>query len=305
MARATVRVATKLNSAYHPVWLQRFLLSRVVPLFMPDVASCDFRPERGCGLAAAWLEPRGGSRDRVILYFHGGGFVLGSIRSHRKMVAQLAEAAGFPALMVEYRLAPEDEFPAAVQDAVETYRWLLSQGYRAGDVIIGGDSAGGGLAMACLLSLRDSGVPLPAAALLISPWVDLEVIGASSMTRAAKDPLLSVRNLRRWAEMYLAGAEPTLPIASPVYADLEGLPPLLIHAGTHEILLDDAERLAARARRCRTPVELEVWEGMWHCWHTFSPFVPESRAAIHRMGEFCREHLSPAGLQHPPPSSTA
>ncbi len=284
-----------LGSAYYPVAYQRFMLSEVAPLFASDVSTCSRSMDEDCCVKAAWLRPSDASGENAILYLHGGGYVIGSIKSHRKMVAQIADAAGCPVLMAEYSLAPECEFPAAVEDAADTYRWLLSRGYGPENIIIAGDSAGGGLTASTLVSLRDSGDPMPAAGVLISPWTDLGVTGTSSMSRAGTDPMLRVRDLKKWAEMYLGGADARAPLASPIYADLQGLPPMLIQVGTREVLLDDAERLAAATRRDGVPVELEVWDGMWHVWQFFSPTVPESRAAIEKIGRFCRERFEQAG----------
>jgi epsilon-lactone hydrolase len=224
-----------------------------------------------------------------MLYLHGGGYVTGSVASHRTLVSQLAKEAGCRALAVEYRLAPENPYPAAVEDAVKAYGWMIANGYEARDIVLAGDSAGGGLAVAAMLKLREAGSPMPAAALLLSPWTDLEVKGDSVRTVERKDPMLSARALRRDARVYLGKADARDPLASPIYADLEGLPPMLIQAGTREILLDDSTRLAERARECGVEVELDVREGMFHVWQFFTPLVPESNAAIERLARFARE----------------
>ena len=194
--------------------------------------------------------------------------------------------------MIDYRLAPENKFPAAVEDAVASYRWLLSRGYKPGDIAIAGDSSGGGLTAAALVSLRDSGDPLPAAAMMLSPWTDLELIGESCKSVGWRDPMVSARGLRKWAAMYLDGKDYKDPLASPIYANLKGLPPLCIHVGTCEVLLDDARRLAERARRDNVSVDLYECEGMFHVYQFFSPLVPESKESIQRLGRFFRDKVT-------------
>jgi epsilon-lactone hydrolase len=291
IARAGVRFSGMLVSAYLPVKYQRFMLDNAAPTFFLGARSCGLEREERCCVPAVWLDPKGADRNRVMLFLHGGGFVLGNINSHRKMVSRLAEAAGCRALMIEYGLAPENLFPTAVEDSVGAYRWLLSEGYEPANIALAGDSAGGSITVAVLVSLRDAGDPLPAAAVLISPWLDLEVSGESARSNAWKDPLLRAFDLKRWGRMYLGGADPRTPLASPIYADLRDLPPMLIQVGTREVLLDDARRLAEKAKRDGCSVELEVWEDMWHDWHTFAPMVPESREAVRKTGEFLRDKL--------------
>jgi acetyl esterase/lipase len=194
-------------------------------------------------------------------------------------------------LLIDYRLAPEHPCPAAIEDAAQAYRWLLQQGIAPGQIAIGGDSAGGGLALAALVELRDSGVDMPAAAFMISPWVDLALTGESLQTRAQVDPLSSCEGLHAAAQLYLAGRDPRDPRASPLYADMHNLPPLLIHAGDHEVLLSDATRLAAKAEVSGVEVRLEIWEEMWHVWHAWAADLPEAREAIERIGAFVRQKL--------------
>ncbi|MBN2028117.1 MAG: alpha/beta hydrolase [Actinobacteria bacterium] len=288
------RIFVRLNSTLMlggrcPVSYQRFLFSEVVPRLAVKTAGVRNEPADIPGMQAEWLIPESAVDDRAILYLHGGGYVIGSISSHRSLASQLASAAQSRVLIIDYRLAPENGFPSAVDDAVASYRWLLSQGYKPWQTGIAGDSAGGGLAAATLVSLRDSGEPLPAAAMMLSPWADLELKGASCRTVGWRDPLVSGYALRKWAAMYLGGADPRDPLASPIYADLKGLPPLCIHAGTREILLDDARRLADRAREDGVRVDLDVCEGMFHVYQFFSPLVPESREAIKKLAGFFRD----------------
>lgn len=275
----------------YPVKFQRYAMSSIAPHLQLSPRGVRFEPLTAGGIPAAWVIPEEADSDRVILYLHGGGYVIGSVRSHRKMVARMAIAARCRALMIDYRLAPEHKFPAAVDDAVEAYRWLLAEGYEPGKIIIAGDSAGGGLTAATLVALRDSGDHMPAAAVMLSPWADLEVIGESARTRARKDPLVTVRGLKDWAGLYVGDADLRHPLASPIYADLKGLPPMLIHVGTSEILLDDSVRLAERARQDGVAVELDVWDDMYHVWHFFSPLVPESARAVDKVGAYCRSRM--------------
>lgn len=240
------------------------------------------------GTPAEWIWV-GEPSDGVIYYLHGGGYVIGSVNSHREMVSRIARAAGARALAIDYRLAPEHPFPAAVEDATKAYRWLLGQGISPKNIVIAGDSAGGGLTASTLVALRDAGDPLPAAAVCISPWTDLEGTGESVVTKADVDPMIRPEDLKAGAARYHGGTSPRHPLVSPIYADLSGLPPLLIQVGTSEVLLSDAQRLAARAKAAGVDVTLEEWEEMIHVWHFFAFMLPEGQQAIERIGEFVRE----------------
>jgi acetyl esterase/lipase len=244
------------------------------------------------GVPAEWIQAPNAVAPRVILYLHGGGYVLGSIATHRGLAGRLSRAAAARVLLLGYRLAPEHPFPAAVDDATAAYRWLLSQGVSPARLVIAGDSAGGGLTIATLVALRDAGVSLPAAAVCQSPWVDLEGIGESMMTKAAADPLVNKDMLLQLAAWYLHDANPRAPLAAPLYADLRNLPPLLIQVGTAETLLDDATRLAARATAAGVDVTLEPWEDMIHVWQLFAPMLPEGQQAIERLGAFIQQHVA-------------
>ena len=240
------------------------------------------------GVPAEWVVAENADPDRVILYLHGGGYVIGSINTHRELGSRLSRAAAARVLLIDYRLAPEHPHPAAVDDAVAAYRWLLAQGVHPSRLAIGGDSAGGGLTVATLVAVRDAGLPMPAAGVCLSPWVDLEGIGESMTTKAAADPMVQRDGLLKMAAAYLAGQNPRTPLASPLYADLSGLPPLLIQVGTAETLLDDSTRLAERARKSGVQVTLEPWEDMIHVWQAFASLLPEGRQAIDRIGEFVK-----------------
>ena len=244
------------------------------------------------GVPAEWISAPGATADRVILYLHGGGYVVGSINTHRAMVSRIARGSDARALLIDYRLAPEHPFPAAVDDVLASYRWLLAQGYKPGRIVIAGDSAGGGLAIAALLAIREAKLPLPAGAVPISPWTDLEGTGDSIRTRAARDVMVTQDNLAQSAKQYYGANDPKNPLVSPVHGDFRGLPPMLIHVGDAEILLDDATRVAERAKAAGVKVELEVWPDMPHVWHVFAKILPEGQQAIDKIGKFVRAHTS-------------
>lgn len=265
-------------------WSNRFVkLPRGVE-FERDVAE---------GVPVEWIIPPDISSQSIILYIHGGGFTLGWTNVHRRMVMHLCQAAGCGALAVDYRLAPEHPFPAALDDCVAVYHWLLKNGISPHGVVISGDSAGANLTLTTLLSLRDVGDPLPAAAVCISPITDLAGTGESYQTN--RDPALTAASALTTARHYSGNQDLRLPLLSPHYADLRGLPPLLIQVGEDEILLSDATRLAENARSAGVNVELVVWPKMWHVWHFFVPFLPEAQQAVNAFGAFVGEHLR---LQH-------
>jgi epsilon-lactone hydrolase len=247
-------------------------------------------PVEAAGVKGEWIVPPGAADDRVILYLHGGGYVMGSVNTHRAMVARIARAAQSKALAIDYRLAPEDPFPAAVEDATAVYKWLLAQGYKPGKIVISGDSAGGGLALATILAIRDQGVALPAATATISPWTDMEATGNSVTTKAARDPMVDQASLKPMAKVYVGDKDPRNPLASPLHGDYRGMPPMLIQVGEAEILLDDSTRVAERAKAAGVNVELEVWQDMMHVWHVFAKILPEGQQAIDKIGQFVLAH---------------
>jgi len=216
------------------------------------------------------------------------------LNTHREVVQRLCRAAGTRCLNVDYRLAPDSRFPSAVNDATRAYRWLVAEGVEPNRIVIAGDSAGGGLSIAALVALRDAGDPLPGLAVALSPWVDLEMSGQSMVTKAEVDPMIQKSWLLRCAAEYLGDASPRTPLASPLYTDLSGLPPLLIQVGENETLIDDATRLAERAKAAGVDVTLEVWDEMVHLWHLLAPIVPEGQQAIDRIGEWMREKIASA-----------
>lgn len=246
------------------------------------------------GLLLEWIIPSKSPAQPVILYLHGGGWTLGWYNGHRRMTAYICQAAGCRALAVDYRLAPESPFPCALDDCVKAYRWLLQSGVAPNQIVIAGDSAGGNLTLATLMSLRAAGDPLPAAAVCISPLTDLAFTGDSFNSR--KDALLSARFAQTMARHYAGSLDPRLPLISPHYGDLSGLPPMLIHVGGDEILLSDAVRLAEHARAAAVDVRLVIWPGMWHVWHTFVPYLPQAQQAVNAIGAFVREHTAVTGV---------
>jgi len=236
-----------------------------------------------------WITTPAG-RGRTILYFHGGGYALGSAKSYAEMTSWIARAAQARVFVLDYRRAPEYRFPAALEDAALAYRWLVSSGADPRTLAVAGDSAGGGLTLALLTALRDRGEELPSCAACISPWVDLKMRGESIENRAALDPLLTREGLQQFADWFLGGQDARNPLVSPLYADLRGLPPLLIQVGTSEILLDDALRLEERARAARVQVRLSEYEDMPHVWHVFASFLPQAKLAAQEIGEFVMQH---------------
>jgi acetyl esterase/lipase len=253
----------------------------------------DIRWETGnvAGIPGEWITPPNAETTPVLLYLHGGGYVIKTPHVHRVMVGRLARAAGMRAFMVDYRLAPEHPFPAALHDAAASYRGLLTQGVAPSQIVVVGDSAGGGLTAALLLHLRDSGEPFPAAAGIISGLLDCTFSDPAATEYAQRDPFLRLADVKMMA-MHYAGAEnPAHPLLSPVFADLHGLPPLLIYAGEHECLYPDAVRIAAQAEAAGVDVTLRVWAGMLHAFPIFAGFVPEGRQALTEMGAFLRRHV--------------
>lgn len=242
------------------------------------------------GVAAEWISTPGAAEDRVVMYLHGGGYMIGSMRTHRSPLSYLSRVSGGRVLGLNYRLAPEHPFPAAVEDSVAAYCWLLDEGIQPGRIVIGGDSCGGGLTIATLVALKYFGYPLPAGGISHSGWTDLAHTGESFVTKAEVDPLLDREMLEGMAAAYLGDRSRTTPLASPYYADLSGLPPLLLQVGTAEVLLDDSLRLADKAKAAGVDVTLEVWDDMPHVWQAFVSFLPEAKQSLDSCGEFVRKH---------------
>jgi monoterpene epsilon-lactone hydrolase len=258
--------------------------------FLPLPRNVVYQETNINGVPGEFIQPKE-AREGLILYLHGGAYALGSIQVHREFLTRLAAACQIKVLAINYRLAPEHPFPAALEDAISAYRGLVNQGVVPAKIVIAGDSAGGGLALATLISLRDDNEALPACAVCLSPWVNLASTPNSADNK--RDPILNPKLLGVFARYYAQDSEPNAPLISPIYADLEGLPPLLIHVGTHEILLNDAILFSERARQANVEVVIELWEGMFHVFQIV-PFMPESNLSLEHIAEFIWSKLSAA-----------
>jgi acetyl esterase/lipase len=244
------------------------------------------------GVDGEWIT-NGDSTDALTIYYlHGGGYSIGSVNTHATMISAIARASKARAFAIDYRLAPEHPFPAALDDALAGYRWLLAQGIDPKSIVIGGDSAGGGLAAALLLAIRDEGEKVPAGAVLLSPWTDLTGSGESQKTRADLDPMIpAFEGVSPMALWYIGDRSGTDPLISPLFADLHGLPPILIHVGDHEVLLSDSTRYAEKAKAAGVDVTLKVWDEMIHVFQFF-PMLPEGQQAIAEIGEWVRSRVA-------------
>ena len=293
MERGVDRAVARIHAAYAawsretPVETMRAQWDR---LFDAAPADTVVEPASCGGVPAEWVGRPDAVRDRAILYLHGGGFRIGSPRSHRGLVAELAAWAGCRALCLDYRLAPEHRFPAALDDCCSAYRWLCERIVPA-NIALAGDSAGGGLALATMLTLRDLGETLPAAAVLMSAWTDLTASGPSYAERAGMDPLNQRPALLAMARGYLGSADPRVPTASPLFADPAGLPPLLMQVGGREIVHSDSALFAERARAAGVAVEVQEWDGMVHVFQQFPAELPQAGRALADAARFLRRHL--------------
>jgi acetyl esterase/lipase len=258
-------------------------------------AKTRIEPVKVGNISAEWISARETLEKCAVLYLHGGAYNIGSLKTHRELAARLSKASKVKTLLVGYRLAPEYPHPAALEDVASAYRWLIDDGISPRNIVIAGDSAGGGLAIAALIWLRDAGEQLPAAAVCLSPWTDLEVTGKSITSLANVDPFLTPEWLQFMARNYVADNDPRSPLISPIYADLHELPRILIQVGSDEILLSDSTRLAERASGAGVEIRLDIWENMWHVWQFFAGQMPEGKRAINDVGEFIRKHVSPPG----------
>jgi len=261
----------------------------------PATDAATVTPVDANGVPGEWVTVADSDPNRRLLYVHGGGYVLGSPVTHRRLCEDIAAAARCSVLNLNYRLAPEHPFPAAVDDAIEGLKYVQSNGPdgegAAAAVFVAGDSAGGGLTLATLLAARERGVEQPNAAIGISAWTDLAITGESIQTRAEADPLITDASMiNNMAAAYLGGTDATNPLASPLYADYAGLPPLLLQVGDAEVLLSDTTRVTEKARAAGVDVVEEVWDEMFHVWHAFAPMLPEGQQAIDRIGEFIKQH---------------
>jgi len=274
-----------------PLQIQRRVIDPPRPVTKP-MRDVDMQPLDAGGVSAEWFSQPESDPDRVILYFHGGGYSTGSINSHRDFLARLCIASGMRVLAADYRLAPEHPFPAQLEDSHRVYLWLIEeQGIHPDHIVMGGESAGAGLTLSTLVSLRDEGLPLPAGGVLISGWLDLDPRSTSMQFNSHYDFVTRI-GIRSMAKRFAPVSEHRNPLVSPVHADMTGLPPLLIQVGAAETLLDDNLRCAEAARSAGVDVKLEVWPDMIHAWHVFAPMLEEGRAAILRIGEFVKHRTA-------------
>lgn len=257
----------------------------------PAQKEVQFHPFSIGKLSAAWIHAPSSTRDRVILFFHGGGFLAGSYHSHQDLIGRLASATSCDVLALDYRLAPEHPFPAALEDALLSYEYLLKEKFSPQNIFLAGTSAGGGLALSLLLKLKDLKKKLPRGAICICPWVDLALTGKTLKTNEGKD-LIHAENIKAAASIYLAGHSPKDPLASPLYGNLEGFPPLLIQVGSREVFLDEIDLFAQKAKSCKVEVQLQLFDEMIHTWHLFSSKVIEGREAVEKIGEFVRSLIT-------------
>lgn len=256
------------------------------PVPLPDGTRVE--PVDVDGIPAEWIYQPDADSERVLLYLHGGAYILGSLTSHRDLVARLGRAAGVRSLLIDYRLAPEHVFPAAIDDALTAYRWLLAKGMKPEHIVLGGDSAGGGLLLALLQTVRDKNVPMPAGAVLLSPWTDLVGTVESRTTRDAADPIFSGKGVNLLSRFYAGTEDAHNPLLSPINADLHGFPPLFIEVGQDEVLLDDSRYLAEHAKAAHVPVELTVWDDLWHVFQAFAYVLLKGQQSLETMGRFIR-----------------
>jgi len=282
-----------LDVPHLPVEKARAQFEKIAGSFLIRATGIEVEQTQIAGVDVDWLRPKNARKDKVVLYLHGGAYVMGSPRTHRQLVSHIVRAAGVVAVLPDYRLAPEHPFPAAIEDAVAVYSGLLESGFRAEDIIISGDSAGGALSVATLLQLRHAGIPMPAAAVLLSPFLDITGSGESATTRADRDPWFDIADLHVVAGYYCPDeSEWQNPLVSPVFANVAGLPPMLIQVGDDEILLSDSTRLAEKLEAEGVEVELEVWPHMWHVFQMFIRKMPESGAAVRKIAAYIQKRFS-------------
>jgi epsilon-lactone hydrolase len=289
--RAGLRFFIKSGYRREPVELARQRFRRMEWLVPPPPLGSRTDHLQIGGVPAAMISVRESRPDCSVLFLHGGAYTIGSFRNYGHFTWRIGRAARARVLAIDYRLSPEHPFPAALEDAMSAYRWLVERGSTPRRMLIMGDSAGGGLTLALLLKLRDEGAPLPTGAVAMSPWTDLALTGASLHTNAVRDPMVVASEVSRFAQMYLGDADPRDPYVSPLYGDPRGLPPTLIQAGEDEVLLDDAIRMAQKMKGAGCDVELQVWSGMPHVFQLLVPVMPEANAAVEQIGAFANRVL--------------
>jgi acetyl esterase/lipase len=278
------------NISELPIELCRHGLAGMMSFSLPP-AGCAIEKVNAGGTEALWVKAVDASDSATILYLHGGAYSMGSAQTHLGITGMLSELCGLRVLSVDYRLAPEHPFPAAIDDAVSAYRWLLQQGVPAKSIVIGGDSAGGGLTFATMVELKNKGAQLPAAVFTISPWVDLAITGETIVTKADVDPMFTKPGMIYMAKLYADEADVRLPLISPLYADLSGLPPVLIHVGTSEMLLSDSRRMAKALKKAGVDCVIKEWEDLFHVFHSVV-YIPEARIATEEIAAFVKKHIN-------------
>lgn len=282
----------KNRTDYNNIAFARRSFERVVSRFNGHLSGYHYQKEVIAGVESEWIRPESADVQKVLLYFHGGGYATGSINTHRAMVSKIAGYAGVSALMINYRLAPEHKYPAAIEDAVAVYRWLLANGFSHHQICLGGDSAGGGITICTLAYLRDQGIALPQCAFALSPWLDLTMSGESYVTKHDEDPMLIAAGFPVWARNYLGDADPQSPYASPLFHSLSGFPPVYVQVGEEEMLLDDSIRFAAKAKEDGSEVRLEIFPKKFHVFNAFWRVLPKAREANKKLGFFIKQQMN-------------
>jgi epsilon-lactone hydrolase len=281
----------KNKADYHNIQFARRGFEKIAGKFNRHLKGFAYSDFTIADMKAEWIMPDGADASKVLLYFHGGGYATGSINTHRALVSQIAKNAGIKALVIEYRLAPEFKYPAPVEDAVNAYKWLLQNGFKASDIAFGGDSAGGGLTIGTLLYLRDNHIPLPKCAIALSPWLDHTMSGNSYASHKDIDPMLVAEAMPVWSKHYMGDADPLSPYASPIFHDLSGLPPIYIQVGEEELLLDDSTRFSEKAKLAGAEITLEVFAKEFHVFNAFWRILPRAREANRKLGNFLSGRL--------------
>ncbi len=287
---ALIKARIKAEGEDHSVAACRKAFQTLVEKLPPLPADVKYHNVDADGIPSEWVSVKESREDFVLFYMHGGGYIVGSPTSHRDLISRMAREARMRALVPDFRLAPEHPFPTQIEDCVRAYQWLLKQGYTANHIVFAGESSGGALVISVLLALKEQQIPLPIAAIAISGMLDLEASSNTFKTNLSVDPSVDSERIFRLARLYIGDRDPKMPLASPIYANLTGLPPLLIQVSSVEVLLDDSIRLAQAARDCGGEVELEVWYGLPHAWHIYASILPEGQQAIVRAGKFARKY---------------
>lgn len=282
----------KNRAQYDNIEYARRGFEKIVSKFNKPMRGFTYTPDNIAGIKSEWVLPQGADDKKLLLYFHGGGYATGSINTHRALVSQIVKHAGIKALIINYRLAPENKYPAPIEDAVAVYQWLLQNGYNANQIAFGGDSAGGGVTLGTLLYLKDHNIPLPKCAIALSPWTDQTLSGESYRTKHDEDPMLVAAAFPLWSKNYMGDADPASPYASPIFHSLSGLPPVYIQVGEEEMLLDDSKRYYERAKADGVNVQMDIYPKKFHVFNAFWRVLPKAREANKKLGDFLKEQLN-------------